>query len=439
MNVEMFAVVAGAITVGSLLTPLLSFVTGALTEAAHFLVGLVVVRYELAEEAGQCLSHYLDKHGKTLVAGEERFVKQTNTLKRTSETINVFWRVRVFSNRLIRYKKAFIWLSPGAVEQRGGGPTDQPVTFSFIRGTLDWNELLLAASLAADAAEKERVSRRRRNRFRQFFGSLGDKGAETLESWNGYHYDTKSQVPVGWDVSELGWPDETPPGLSKLAFSPATQDLIDDLRVWTVSESWYAERGIPWRRGYLLHGRPGTGKTSLIRGLAEELDLPVLSIDLASCTNKDLCKAWANDVVSRSIVLLEDIDSVFHARENVTKGGELSFDTLLNCLDGLVKKTGVVVFITTNHLEYIDSALGVPGPDGASRPGRIDKIVELPDLNLDGRLKIALRILKDEELAVSLAQKHQNVTGAQFQEICCQAALQIRWNKKTKSDILAAA
>jgi mitochondrial chaperone BCS1 len=41
------------------------------------------------------------------------------------------------------------------------------------------------------------------------------------------------------------------------------QMLLDDTQEFLGSENWYAERGIPWRRGYLLHGCPGSGKTSL--------------------------------------------------------------------------------------------------------------------------------------------------------------------------------
>ena len=55
--------------------------------------------------------------------------------------------------------------------------------------------------------------------------------------------------------------------LSSVVLEPGVKDmLIADARDFLASEVWYAERGIPYRRGYLLHGVPGSGKTSLIHG-----------------------------------------------------------------------------------------------------------------------------------------------------------------------------
>jgi hypothetical protein len=102
------------------------------------------------------------------------------------------------------------------------------------------------------------------------------------------------------------------------------------------------------------------------------------------------------------IALIEDIDNVFHGRENISrkhgmmsflmaskkKDGEadqpppspLTFDCLLNCLDGVDRCDGVFTIVTTNSIDKIDPALGQPRklPDGtvefiSSRPGRIDK------------------------------------------------------------------
>ncbi|WP_170328691.1 AAA family ATPase [Ruegeria arenilitoris] len=49
------------------------------------------------------------------------------------------------------------------------------------------------------------------------------------------------------------------------------QTVLDDMRWFYGASDWYAARGVPWRRGYLFHGPPGTGKSSLIRALASEL------------------------------------------------------------------------------------------------------------------------------------------------------------------------
>ncbi|KAJ7625467.1 BCS1 N terminal-domain-containing protein [Roridomyces roridus] len=63
------------------------------------------------------------------------------------------------------------------------------------------------------------------------------------------------------------------PGISEL--------LVDDARDFLESKAWYAARGIPFRRGYLLYGAPGSGKTSIISSIAGELGLDVYIISLS--------------------------------------------------------------------------------------------------------------------------------------------------------------
>lgn len=87
------------------------------------------------------------------------------------------------------------------------------------------------------------------------------------------------------------------------------QHILDDATDFFASEQWYAERGIPWRRGYMLHGSPGTGKTSTIHALASELDLPVYVLPLSSNGLSDYTLACAlRQIQERSLLLLEDID-----------------------------------------------------------------------------------------------------------------------------------
>lgn len=80
------------------------------------------------------------------------------------------------------------------------------------------------------------------------------------------------------------------------------------------------------------------------------------------------------------IALIEDIDGVFHGRQNVLRGesgqgSRLTFDCVLNCLSGVQTADGVFTVITTNHLELVDPALGRPMASGdASRPGRLDHL-----------------------------------------------------------------
>lgn len=60
------------------------------------------------------------------------------------------------------------------------------------------------------------------------------------------------------------------------------QAIVDDAREFLSSEQWYSDRGIPYRRGYLLYGSPGSGKTSFIYALAGELGHNIYVINLSS-------------------------------------------------------------------------------------------------------------------------------------------------------------
>lgn len=147
--------------------------------------------------------------------------------------------------------------------------------------------------------------------------------------------------------------------------------ILSDMTEFLSSYKWYADLGIPFRRGYLFYGDPGNGKTSLVAAVASALGMNIYVLSLQSPgMNDSMLTELLNSVSSNSIILMEDVDCAFEKRTKKDDTSEkLTFSGLLNALDGVGGKDGRIVVMTTNHREKLDPAL--------IRPGRIDYQVEI--------------------------------------------------------------
>lgn len=204
--------------------------------------------------------------------------------------------------------------------------------------------------------------------------------------------------------------------LSSIVLDDGVKELLlEDARDFLKSKQWYADRGIPFRRGYLLYGAPGSGKTSIIHSLAGELGLDIYIISLSKTGLDDTALgSLISSLPKQCIAIMEDIDAAFthgltrdatgteledprrrrrdpsrrdpddleddpddhEGRDRGQKRGDspggtnsrITLSGLLNALDGISAQEGRLLFATTNRYHTLDSAL--------TRPGRMDLHVE---------------------------------------------------------------
>ena len=325
----------------------------------------------------------------------------------------------------------------------------ETLTVTFFRGLFDPDEFVTDASeyfndrMVSFGPDGDAV--KRRHYVKHVYGTAGKNFAQfrNTQQAQASAGDTRSCMhhrPVGWDISELGFErSEADSAVDQLALSQDALEMVEEAMFWKDNEGWYRGRGIPWRRGWLLHGIPGTGKTALIRAIAEDLDLPVFVYDVASLFNEEFQQAWSSMLSEvPCMAVIEDIDAVFDGRKNITgREQHLTFDCLLSCLDGIERSNGLFVVITTNRIERIDPALGRPGENSteSSRPGRIDRVLELGALDEAARRKLAKRILEDwPECIAEVVENGDGDTGARFQERCTREALARLWQRESDSE-----
>ncbi|KAK1515359.1 mitochondrial chaperone bcs1 [Colletotrichum abscissum] len=191
------------------------------------------------------------------------------------------------------------------------------------------------------------------------------------------------------------------------------QLLLEDVRSFIdpKARSWYANRGLPYRRGYLMYGRPGTGKSSLSMSVAGCFGLDIYVVSLAAINDGHLNTLF-RELPQHCVVLLEDVDAVgtslsrdsyvddFESGSEVSRRsrkphGTVSLSGLLNVLDGVASQNGRVLIMTTNHVEHLDHAL--------IRSGRVDKKIELQLADADVARKLFCHVFEQsgEELPSS--------------------------------------
>ncbi|KAJ9128791.1 hypothetical protein P3X46_033671 [Hevea brasiliensis] len=163
--------------------------------------------------------------------------------------------------------------------------------------------------------------------------------------------------------------------------------IMEDLERFVKRKEFYRKVGKAWKRGYLLFGPPGTGKSSLIAAMANFLKFDIYDLELTDLrTNSELRKLLIS-TGNKSILVVEDIDCSIDLQNRIAEARALNprsnrgynpenqvqvtLSGLLNFVDGLWSSCGderIIVF-TTNHKEKLDPAL--------LRPGRMDMHIHM--------------------------------------------------------------
>jgi len=170
-------------------------------------------------------------------------------------------------------------------------------------------------------------------------------------------------------------------------YSEQIDDIINIICNWSNDSDIYHKHGLAFKTGIILHGVPGTGKTSIVKALSTYFAMNMITLNIASISAKDLIK-FSQQIRTdeNKIVLLEEID----LRDSDEKDKKMQ--ELLTLLDGVDGVNNIIFIATTNDIDGVDVRL--------KRPGRFDNIIEITNINIDLATKMCESFKVDSNIVL---------------------------------------
>lgn len=205
-------------------------------------------------------------------------------------------------------------------------------------------------------------------------------------------YLDKNRKTPSWAIS---YQSVTNKGLDEIFSDIDISYISRFLKEWKANRDLYEQLNIIHKTGILLYGVPGTGKTSISKAIAKELNTDLYVVNMGDFNEAQIerIKIEMDDCdEDTSIILLEDIDCIFSTRDNLkTENQQKAAQLLLQFLDGVFSIPNTVFIATTNHIEDLDPAL--------IRDGRFDVKIEMKNLSQETANKMCKHFkLTDEEI-----------------------------------------
>ncbi|CAI9109338.1 OLC1v1009142C1 [Oldenlandia corymbosa var. corymbosa] len=320
-------------------------------------------------EAYTCIKNYLGaesiKRAEYLKADKSLNSKSLEfALDEGDEIVDEFENVEV---TWVSYKET--------INDRGGGRNCMPIEkrYFFLKAHSRYRDFVIGDYLNHVMKKGKEIQFKNRNR------RLYTNNKEEDSFWRGRWSYINFQHPATFDT---------------LGMDPLKKkEIIEDLDSFKNGKDYYKKIGKAWKRGYLLYGPPGSGKSTMIAAMANFLDYDIYDIELTSVMENAELKQLLIETSNKAIMVIEDIDcslDLTRARKKKKKDKEseekdddnkeaeddenkskVTLSGLLNFIDGIWSACGeerVIVF-TTNHVEKLDPAL--------IRRGRMDMHIEM--------------------------------------------------------------